>query len=160
MKIERIDSSLFETTLARPDSSLRGRINHNFHKDLDENPHRFLNVMKRSTYVTPHRHLSPPKSETFVVLRGKVAVFVFDETGVIERYDVLSEPDKVGACGLDLSPGIWHSLVVLSDHAICFEVKPGPYNPSNDKEFAPWAPPEGAPECAAYLEWLTAQMEP
>ncbi len=159
MKIERIDSALFEAMLARAEVSPRGRVNHNFHEGPEENPHRFLNVMKRGTYVTPHRHLDPPKSETFLVLRGEIAVFVFGDEGAIERCEVLSEPGKGGACGIDLSPGIWHSLVVLSEHAVCFEVKPGPYRASNDKEFAPWAPPEGAPECAAYLESLVSRMD-
>lgn len=158
-KIERIDDALFDAILARADASPRGRINHNFHESPDENPHRFLNVMKRGTYVRPHRHEDPPKSETFLVLRGEIVVFMFDDAGAIKRCEVLSEPAQGGACGIDLSPGIWHSIAVRSEHAVCFEVKPGPYQASNDKEFAPWAPPEGAPECAAYLDSLIAHIE-
>jgi cupin fold WbuC family metalloprotein len=156
MKIERIDEALFEATMARAAASARGRTNHNFHPSLDENPHRFLNVMRRGTYVTPHRHLDPPKSETFVILRGEVAFFVFDDEGAITRCEILGEPGRARTCGIDLGPGVWHSLAVRSESAICFEVKPGPYSAANDKDFAPWAPREGDPECAGYLEGLLA----
>src|SRR5688500_642866 len=62
MKIERIDEALFDATLKRAEAAPRKRTNHNFHPSLEDNPHRFLNVMIRGTYVTPHRHLDPPKS--------------------------------------------------------------------------------------------------
>ncbi|UJR84961.1 Hypothetical protein I5071_70400 [Sandaracinus amylolyticus] len=155
-RVQLIDEALFETTLARAASSARGRTNHNFHPSLDDNPHRFLNVMTRGTYITPHRHLDPAKSETFVILRGEVAFFVFDDRGEIERCDILGDPlQRAHACGIDIAPGVWHSLVVRSESAICFEVKPGPYQVANDKDFASWAPREGEPGCAAYLEKLT-----
>ena len=32
-----------------------------------------------------------------------------------------------------------------------FEVKPGPYRPATDKDFAPWAPPEYSLEAPAFL---------
>lgn len=151
MKIERIDEALFAATLARAAASARGRTNHNFHPSLDANPHRFLNVMCRGTYVTPHRHLDPPKSETFVILRGRVAFFVHDDHGELARCEILGEPgERAGACGIDIGPGVWHSMAVLTETAICFEVKPGPYSAANDKDFAPWAPREGEPGCAAY----------
>jgi hypothetical protein len=44
----------------------------------------------------------------------------------------------------------------LSDHVVCFEVKPGPYSAANDKDFAPWAPREGDTGAATYLAALLA----
>lgn len=154
-RVQIIDDALFEATLARAAEAPRGRVNHNFHPSLEDNPHRFLNVMRRGTYVTPHRHLDPPKSETFVILRGEVAFFVFDDAGEVVRCERLADPSRrEHATGIDLGPGVWHSLAVLSESAICFEVKPGPYQAANDKDFAPWAPREGEPGCDAYLESL------
>jgi len=60
--------------------------------------------------------------------------------------------------GIDIAPGIWHTAAALSDHAICFEVKPGPYVQAVDKEFAPWAPREGDPRSAGYLETLLCDL--
>jgi len=141
-------ASLIEKALASP----RLRTNYNFHGAMEENPHRFLNVMARGTYVTPHRHLDPPKAESFVALSGEVAFFIFDDAGnVIERHDLGGD-----AVGIDVAPGMWHSLAVLSDAAVCYEVKPGPYTQTNDKDFAPWAPREGDPRSAEYLAGLLA----
>ena len=61
------------------------------------------------------------------------------------------------AIGIDIQPGVWHTLAVLTPHAVCYEVKPGPYSPANDKDFAPWAPREGDSDAAAYLEKLVAR---
>ncbi len=56
--------------------------------------------------------------------------------------------------GIDVAPGVWHTLAVLSPHAVCYEVKPGPYSASNDKDFARWAPQEGEAGVEEYLEKL------
>jgi len=155
MKIELIDEALLEETIARAATSARGRTNHNFHASLEDNPHRFLNVMRRGTYVTPHRHLDPPKSEAFVILRGTIAFFTFDDGGEIARAHVLGDPSqREHPYGIDIAPGVWHSLVPLSETVVCYEVKPGPYSATNDKDFAPWAPREGAEGCDVYAAEL------
>ncbi len=110
---------------------------------MEDNPHRFLNVMIRGTYIAPHRHGDPPKSESFIVLEGELAFFTFDDDGQITSTHILGR-DAVGV-RVDIQPGVWHTIAVLSEHVVCFEVKPGPYSAANDKDFAPWAPREGAP---------------
>ena len=168
-----IDRDLLRTTLERARAADRKRTNFNFHGDMQENPHRFLNVMLRDTYITPHRHLNPPKAESFLIIEGSVAFFTFEDDGTIVSCDILTgglaSPEKspgdapigdapIGdALGIDISPGYWHTLVVLSEYAICFEVKPGPYQVSDDKEFAAWAPREGqatGAEILAYQKYL------
>ncbi len=119
---------------------------------MEANPHRFLNVMLRGTYIAPHRHLNPPKSESFLVLEGEAAVFVFDDEGRVQSTYALGKE----AIGIDIAPGIWHTLVVLSSHAVCYEVKPGPYSAANDKDFARWAPREGEPGTEEYVKNLEA----
>ena len=121
---------------------------------MGDNPHRFLNVMVRGTYIAPHRHLDPPKSETFLVLEGELAFFTFDDAGKVASTHVLGRD----VTGIDIQPGVWHTLAVLSDHAVCFEVKPGPYLASNDKDFAPWAPREGDPDTGRFLNTLLAGL--
>jgi cupin fold WbuC family metalloprotein len=58
-------------------------MNYNFHQSAEENPHRFLNVLLKGTYVRPHRHLTPPKAESFLILEGVIEVFLFDDAGVV-----------------------------------------------------------------------------
>jgi cupin fold WbuC family metalloprotein len=163
MPVQLIDDALFEAVLRRAQASPRRRSNHNFHPSDQDNPHRFLNVFLKGSYVAPHRHLHPPKSETFLVLRGSMALFCFDDAGQVkDRFTMGQEaPTGHGAAGfqhaglgIDLPPGLWHTVAALSETAVCFEVKPGPWDPATDKEFAPWAPREGDPEAAAYLNRL------
>lgn len=123
---------------------------------MEENPHRFLNVMAAGTYVAPHRHTDPPKSESFVVLQGEVAFFTFDDSGAIATQHILGRE----VVGIDVQPGVWHTLAVLTPYAVCFEVKPGPYSAANDKDFATWAPREGETGAASYLEALLAGVTP
>jgi cupin fold WbuC family metalloprotein len=151
-RVQILDAPLFERLIERARQSPRLRTNHNFHRTMEENPHRFLNVMLRGTYVTPHRHTDPPKSESFLALHGEIAFFLFDDEGRVTHTEILGR-DTVG---IDIAPGVWHSLAVLTPEAICYEVKPGPYSVANDKDFAPWAPREGDPAAAEYLEGLIA----
>jgi cupin fold WbuC family metalloprotein len=153
-RIQTVDRELFRTLIERARQSPRLRTNHNFHASMEENPHRFLNVMVRGTYVTPHRHLDPPKAESFLVLEGEGVFFTFDDAGGIASKHILGRD----IIGIDIDPGIWHTLAVLTDTAVCYEVKPGPYTAANDKDFAPWAPREGDPAAPAYLERLLASV--
>ena len=153
-RIQVLDRELFEGLSERARLSPRRRTNHNFHTGMEDNPHRFLNVMARGTYVAPHRHLDPPKAESFLVLSGEIRFFVFDDDGRVSESRVLGRD----AVGIDIQPGVWHTLAVLSEIAVCFEVKPGPYLQATDKDFAPWAPREGEPGAAEYLERLIAAL--
>jgi len=137
--VQLIDSALIEATLARAMTAPRGRINHNLHPDMASNPHRFLNAWTRGSYAAPHRHLAVPKPESFVVLRGELALFVFDDAGTVTEKHV-------------------HTVAVLTETAVCFEVKAGPYDAATDKEFAPWAPREGDPAAPAYLASLIGTL--
>ncbi len=153
--VQLIDEALLDETLARAATSPRGRINHNFHPDLAANPHRFLNAWTRGSYAAPHRHLQVPKPESFVMLRGELALFVFDDAGVVTERHILG---RDGVIGVDLAPGLWHTVAALTDTAVCFEVKAGPYDAATDKEFAPWAPREGDADAAPYLARLLASI--
>ena len=150
LNVQTLNRALVDDLIERARAAPRRRINHNFHASMEDNPHRFLNVMAKGTYIAPHRHLNPPKAESFVVLEGEIAFFVFDDAGLVTRTEILGG-DPIG---IDLTPGVWHTLTPLSEHAVCYEVKPGPYSAATDKDFAPWAPREGDPAAAAYLESL------
>jgi len=138
--IQVIDNDLVDSVVERALLSSRKRTNHNFHT-LDEVYQRFLNVLTKGTYVGVHRHKADPKPETFLVLRGKVGIFIYDDFGKITNsYRLSSEGPNYG---IDLRPGVWHNLVCLSEIAVCFEGKSGPYLVNTDKEFHPKYPGEG-----------------
>ncbi len=148
--LQLIDQALVASLIERARNSPRLRTNHNFHTAADERVNRFLNVMMKGTYIAPHRHRQPPKPEALIALEGEVRVFIFDDEGRVTESHAIGG----GAVGIDIPAGIWHTVAVLSPHAVCYEVKPGPYSAADDKEFAPWAPREGDPRTASYLESL------
>lgn len=142
-EIQLIDSNLIESLVKKAQNTERKRTNHNFHEQ-SEVYQRFLNVLSKDTYIPPHRHLSDPKPETFVVLNGEIGFLIFEESGEIKEAHKLSASGPKR--GIDLKPGVWHSLVCLSENAVCFEGKSGPYDPTIDKEFHPAYPLEGNPK--------------
>jgi cupin fold WbuC family metalloprotein len=150
-----ITASLFERVAEQASASPRRRMNYNFHDGPAENPHRFLNVLLRGTYVRPHRHAAPPKAETFVVLEGSADVILFDDGGeIVARYQLGENSPEGHLWGVDLAPNIWHTVVARSERVVCFEVKPGPWEPATDKDFAVWAPEENDPAAQRYLKTL------
>ena len=157
--IQSIDARLMARLLEEARRSPRRRVNHNFHGSPAEDPNRFLNVMVAGTYVAPHRHLTVPKPEVFVVLEGRLDLFIFDDEGRVEGRIAIGEGAPDGRVGIDLAAGIWHTIAVPGPYVVVFEVKPGGYDPATDKQFAPWAPREGEPGAEEYLARLLAGAE-
>ena len=150
-----IDDSIMQVAVGASQESPRGRIILPFHKAHEEPLHRMLNVMQPGSYVQPHRHLFPPKAEAIIVLRGTICVAIFDDEGVLQRKIELSA--KSSGIGVDIEPGVFHTFFALEPDTILFEVKPGPYERSNDKDFASWAPKEGSAEAEEYLRSLAGK---
>jgi cupin fold WbuC family metalloprotein len=153
--VKLISASLFDKVASLAADSPRRRMNHNFHAGTNDNPHRFLNVLLRGTYIRPHRHLDPPKPESFIVLEGMADVITFAEDGSVTARYRLGAPSEEGHLwGVDLAPGLWHTIIAKTDRVVCFEVKPGPWEPASDKEFATWAPAENDPRALEYVKAL------
>src|SRR5215472_14333894 len=93
--VQVLDSGLIASLIDRARQSPRLRTNHNFHTSMEDNPHRFLNAMVRGTYIAPHRHHNPAKSETFIVLEGELAFFTFDDAGQVITSHILGK-DPIG----------------------------------------------------------------
>lgn len=151
IEYQLINSQLINQTVQKARESQRRRMNYNFH-ELHETYQRFLNVLCKGTYVRPHRHIQPPKAETFLILEGEIVFLIFDDLGKIQSCIQLSCINNNK--GIDIKPGVWHSIICLSEYAVCFEGKHGPYNPLTDKEFAPWAPEENTLSATHYLKYL------
>ena len=152
--IQLITRELIAEVTDKATGSPRRRMNFNFHAGPEDNPHRMLNILLRGTYVPPHRHLNPDKSEAFLVLEGAAKVVCFDDAGQPTAVHRLTAPTESPVWGIDLAAGIWHTILAESDVAVCYEVKPGPWQPSSDKDFATWAPKENQPGWREYLTYL------
>jgi cupin fold WbuC family metalloprotein len=114
--------------------------------------HSMVVVEHRGFYFPPHRHASPAKAESLHIIRGDLAVFVFDGDGqVLSKIMLAHHADPF----LTLVPaGAWHLTTPVSKLVVYHECKPGPFLGPGDREFAPWAPAQSDPAAPAYLEQL------
>jgi cupin fold WbuC family metalloprotein len=149
-----IDDKLLDAVSAEARQSPRGRKNRNFHPDDDFVAQRLLNAIEPGSYVQPHRHLAADKDETFVVLRGRLGLVLFNDDGMIRLSVELAAGGPVR--GADIPHGTWHSAVSLEPGTVFLEAKAGPYRPLTPGEKAPWAPAENEAGAAAYLARLAA----
>ncbi|MGH8208659.1 MAG: WbuC family cupin fold metalloprotein [Steroidobacteraceae bacterium] len=142
--------NLLDELMRRATMSPRARAHHNIHESPADPVQRFFVVTNRNSYFRPHRHLT--KSELAMVLRGRFHILTFDERGtVLARYSV---GDATASMASETPRATWHTLVADTDGSAFLEVKEGPYDPATASEFASWAPAEGDPATAKFLEWL------
>lgn len=149
-----IDRDLVQRKAYDARRSERRREIHTFH-DGDADPlQRMLNALQPGSYVRPHRHLDPPKSESLVLLQGVLGYTSFRDDGTLDDESFILLDASRDVYGCDIRPGVWHTIFALAPDTVVFEVKPGPYSPATDKDFAPWAPLEYSAEAAPYLAKL------
>jgi len=129
---------------------LRKRKNYNFHHQDSDTLQRMLHAMNPGTYVQPHKHENPDKREAFILLEGRVAVVEFEDGGEIINSMILDR--EKGIYGVEIPERTWHMLIALENDSVVYEVKDGPWSPSDDKHFAPWAPREGDRNSQIYLQ--------
>ena len=152
----KIDTGLLDKTSAKAVTSPRRRMNHNFHAAYTDTLQRMLNAMEPLSYIQPHKHEDPDKVEVFFSLRGRILVVEFDEQGKITDHIVLDP--LAGNFGAEIPARTFHTIVALDPGTVAYEVKDGPYSPIDDKNFASWAPKEGAEDAKKYLENLLAEI--
>ncbi len=152
----RIDRNLINPLKEDAKESPRKRINFNFHPEPSDPMHRMLHASNKGTYVQPHKHESPDKTEAFIILTGRVLVIEFNDEGEIVDH-ILMDASK-GNYGVEIPPKIWHSLITLEDDSVFYEVKNGPWDPSNDKFFASWAPKEGDANAENYINSILQKL--
>jgi cupin fold WbuC family metalloprotein len=144
------DDDMLGQLVAQAAESPRQRSHHNVHESLSDVVQKLFVAATKQSYFRPHRH--PAKSEFALVLRGRFAVFTFDDQGNITDCQLIGEGTSIN--GLELPPNTWHGWLSLSDDGVFFETKQGPYDPATAAEFAPWAPAENTPEATDYLDML------
>lgn len=125
-----ITEELLDTVSSQAKESPRLRMNYNLHEHLDDKVHRFFNAMEPGTIVPVHRHRDT--AETFMLVRGKMRVVLYDDDkNIIE--DAILSPD-CGNYGIHIPIGVWHWVEILEPNTVTFEVKEGPYVPLSDED--------------------------
>ena len=127
----------------------RRRLNINLHEDASDSIQRMVIAFEPETYIRPHRH--PAQFETFILLCGRIALLSFNDDGSVKQRVEMAE-DKVRM--VEIPAGTWHSLASQAPGTLVMEIKPGPYQPTSEVDFASWAPPEGHGDAGACREWM------
>jgi cupin fold WbuC family metalloprotein len=159
--VVRLDRTALHRLSKEAASSPRLRMNRNLH--LMEDPvHRLFNAIEPGSYVRPHRHLHPPKTESMVLVSGRLGFLAFHDDGAVDERVILEAAGEL--FGVDVRAGVWHSFVSLAPGTVVFEAKAGPYAPPGERDTAPWAPPEGDPAAerleAGWRRDFLMQVEP
>lgn len=120
-----IDKKLLDKVSKQAKQSERLRMNYNLHESLDAKAQRLLNALEVGTVLPIHRHQKT--AETYILLRGKVRVMFYNDNG-IETDSFLLDPSSENY-GVHIPISQWHTLEVLEENTVIFEVKDGPYAP-------------------------------
>jgi cupin fold WbuC family metalloprotein len=103
------------------------------------------------TYIRPHRHLAGDKWELFTILRGKVAVLVFDDDCVVsKRVELTAGGDT---CVIEIPSSSFHAFASLQSGSIVMEVKKGPYMRPGEGDWMPGTPAEGEAGAVELEKW-------
>lgn len=152
----RITKELINEVSKKAKRSARKRTNHNFHESYDDPVQRFLNAVEPDSYLQPHKHENPDKTEIFLILRGRVLILEFDEIGKITEHFVLDP--KVGNVAVEIPPRTWHSFIALQEGSVLYEIKQGPFIQETGKTSAHWAPEEGTSEANEFNKKILREL--
>lgn len=159
MEIIKFSDEFLQQLTNKALDSQRGRQHSNVHVSFDEPCQKLFNAIAVDSYIRPHRHSGDGKDECMIGVRGALTLVIFDESGqVVESVpfgtDGADEEGKPSNVGVQIPPGVWHTVIANRSGSVLFEVKSGPFDPAVPKEFAPWAPAEDSPAAASYFAAL------
>ena len=163
MEIKFFSNSFLDGLIRDSLSSVRQRKNFNIHDKYDDSCQRLFNVIGLESYIPPHRHSLDPKQECLIAISGLFALLVFNDKGEVSKInkfgsDLYRKLDINCGVGVEIPSNVWHTVIALSESAVLFEIKEGPFDPLLAKEIAPWALNEGDPNALDYLRFLRARV--
>jgi len=138
----------------------RLRQHRNVHQNDQEASRRLFNAIEPGSYIRPHRHASDPREELLIAVRGLMALVTFDDQGAVTkvlRFGTDRHGDEM-AVGAEVSSSAWHTVIALEPGCVLLEVKAGPFDPTQPKDLAPWAPEESSDAASTYLGCLLERV--
>jgi len=156
-----VDRSALEKARALAETSPRHRGLVRYHEH-EERIQRMINVLRPESYVRPHRHAEPAKTEIFVILAGRAHVVRLDDEGMpVEKVTMVAGQ---GCWGVEIAPGTWHTVVPGPEGAALYEIIEGPFDARTHKEYLAGTPDEGSTAGLTRLEawrnWCEEASDP
>ena len=125
----------FLISQAKSNFTLRARLC--AHRDINDPVHEMIIVHHLGNYIAPHRHID--KTESFHIIRGRLAVVLFtDEGNILDKVLMTAEPNA-GCFYYRLQESLFHTVVPLTDTIVFHETTTGPFYPG-DMIVPEWAP--------------------
>ena len=94
---KRLTTQLIQELGRQAAAAPRKRLNYNFHESLDDPVQRLIVVMKKGTYIRPHRHAEENKWEFAVAVQGRMQVILLNDDGSLrERVDLAPGGQTIG----------------------------------------------------------------
>lgn len=149
-----ITTDLLNDLKAQAAASPRRRMNHNVHAQLSDPVQRLFVAARPDSYFRPHRH--PDKWEFALIISGRFDLLVFNDTGRLTARHTLGPGTE--SIGIELEANTWHTWLALTDDAVFFETKQGPFDPQTISEFAPWSPAEGEADAPDFFTRLRESL--
>ncbi len=103
------------------------------HKNKSSKHHSMVLLQNKNNYYRPHKHKN--KGDTFLILKGKLACFLFNNKGKIKFKCVLKKNEIFRT-----PSNTFHAVMPLTKRVFYFETKKGPFLKKNDSIFANWSP--------------------
>ena len=112
--------------------------------------HEMVILERKGRYYRPHKHLT--KGESYHLIEGSMAAFIFEDDGTIADACVLDPSDRFL---YRVGTNMYHAILPLSDWIVYHESKPGPFTGEGDSVYPAWAPDgRDASAVAAYVRTL------
>jgi cupin fold WbuC family metalloprotein len=89
-----------------------------------------------------------------------MALVTFDDDGKViglVRFGARGHSEDL-AVGVEVPARTWHTVIALESGSVLLEVKSGPFDPTQPKDLAPWAPTENSAHTARYLQLLLSHI--
>ena len=154
--IPNLSEQEIQEGLAQAHISSRHRYPKILHKPGDEFNEVF-NFITRDSYMQPHLHPGDEKIEEISLVKGRAAIFFFDNSGDVVEIHYLK---KEGVDSVSVPAFTWHTYVMLTDEVVTYETMMGKYDPMTWKRLATWAPEENTANSVTYLNALKKMVSP
>ncbi len=151
--MKTFDAQYLNDLTGQAKNSPRLRQHRNIHQSYQEACQRLFNAIEPGSYIRPHRHAYEPREELLIAIRGSMALITFDDQGSVTgilRFGSQNYGNYL-AVGAEVASSTWHTVVALDPGCVLLEVKAGPFDPSQPKDLAPWAPEEGSAMAKRFL---------
>ncbi len=153
--MKTVSAETIEILIEKAKRVERKRSHHTIHEDLDDPVQRMIITAQEGTYIRPHKHIKEYQWEMFLVVSGHASMLQFDEEGVVTHREELGDHNNRI---VEVKPLVWHTIVITAGPAVLFELKPGPYIPLQEENFAPWSPKEGDEKVQRFEQTMRSIM--